>query len=193
MRSSLIVIALAVAVSCLSCGSTEKRAVEPVAEARTEMSAKPEAAETAAVRPEAAKTAAVRPEAAETAAAGPEAVETEAAETEMETEASFPTGEPLTLPEMFLPQNTAGEQQTEPQQTPGNQPPLSQRAVVMQVVNCNEWISLRTMPSTSADTISRIPLGEQVIWIRAAENGFYQVNYQGNTGYALAEYLVQVQ
>ena len=59
----------------------------------------------------------------------------------------------------------------------------------MRVVNCNESITLRTSPSTQAEEICQIPLGEVVSYIEPAENGFYKVIYLGNTGYALASYL----
>ena len=57
------------------------------------------------------------------------------------------------------------------------------------VVNCNESITLRTSPSTSASEICQIPLGAAVSYVEGAGNGFYKVVYNGNTGYALASYL----
>ena len=57
------------------------------------------------------------------------------------------------------------------------------------VVNCKESITLRVSPSTSAEEICQIPLGTTVEYIAGAENGFYQVRYGGNEGYALASYL----
>lgn len=57
------------------------------------------------------------------------------------------------------------------------------------VVNCDEWISLRETPSTSASRIASIPLGEPVSFIESASNGFYKISYNGLTGYALASYL----
>ena len=59
----------------------------------------------------------------------------------------------------------------------------------MYVVNCNESITLRTSPSTSASEICQIPLGAAVSYVESAANGFYKVVYLGNTGYALASYL----
>ncbi len=59
----------------------------------------------------------------------------------------------------------------------------------MYVVNCTESISLRVSPSTQAQTIRQIPLGAAVSCISTAENGFYQISYLGDTGYALASYL----
>lgn len=57
------------------------------------------------------------------------------------------------------------------------------------VVNCKESISLRESPSTRANTNCQIPLGDAVQVIEGAENGFYKVSYNGQTGYALASYL----
>lgn len=57
------------------------------------------------------------------------------------------------------------------------------------VYNCNEYITLRDEPSTSAEALDRIPLGAGVDYIGRAENGFYEVAYRGQTGYALSKYL----
>lgn len=177
MRNPFIIIAviLTAAVSISSCGSSGNKAEQPVRAVAAENAAKTEAA-------------------AETAGAAETALE-RALDTggAVKPDASFPTGEPLTLPAVIPPQHTAAAPRTDMPQDPGKQPGVSQNTTVMQVVNCKEWISLRTMPSTSAETIARIPLGEQVIWAGLAENGFYQVIYQGHAGYALAEYLVLVQ
>lgn len=59
----------------------------------------------------------------------------------------------------------------------------------MYVVNCNNWISLRKSPSTSATRLKEIPLGASCSFIEEASNGFYKVIYNGTTGYALAQYL----
>ena len=57
------------------------------------------------------------------------------------------------------------------------------------VVNCKQSITLRTNPSTSASEICQIPLGSAVSYISTASNGFYYISYNGNNGYALANYL----
>lgn len=57
------------------------------------------------------------------------------------------------------------------------------------VVNCDEYITLRNSPSTSAGEITKIPLGKAVGYIENAGNGFYKINYNGAVGYALASYL----
>ena len=58
----------------------------------------------------------------------------------------------------------------------------------MVVVNCNEWVSLRTYPSTSAETLTQIPLGAQVESIGWSD-GFNQVVYNGLVGGVLSSYL----
>lgn len=64
-------------------------------------------------------------------------------------------------------------------------------AIFMKVYNCNESITLRKIPSTDAEEFCQIPLGEKVIFREAAQNGFYMVSYNGYTGYALEEYLIE--
>ena len=61
----------------------------------------------------------------------------------------------------------------------------------MKVYNCNESITLRKIPSTDAEEFCQIPLGEKVVFREAAQNGFYMVSYNGYTGYALEEYLIE--
>lgn len=58
------------------------------------------------------------------------------------------------------------------------------------VVNCREWITLRSYPSTQAEALARIPLGEWV-WINGGRerNGFYSAEYEGMRGYVLAAYI----
>ena len=56
------------------------------------------------------------------------------------------------------------------------------------IVNCDEWVSLRSYPSTSAPRITTIPLGawvESIGW----ENGFNQVIYDGQVGWVLTQYI----
>ena len=58
------------------------------------------------------------------------------------------------------------------------------------VVNCREWITLRSYPSTSAESLAQIPLGEWV-WIDRGynRNGFLSAEYAGMHGYVLAAYI----
>ena len=59
----------------------------------------------------------------------------------------------------------------------------------LQVVNCNESITLRPGPSTSSGEICQIPLGAQVGFVAGAGDGFYEIWYNGQQGYALSSYL----
>ena len=79
----------------------------------------------------------------------------------------------------------------EPTDTIQTPPPITEETIlsVMYVVKCNEYITLRTAPSTSAEEIVKIPLGASVGFVSNAENGFYKVSYNGKRGYALASYL----
>lgn len=59
----------------------------------------------------------------------------------------------------------------------------------MRVANCNEFITLREEPSTKSAAITRIPLGDGVTYLRNEGGRFAYVNYQGQAGYVLQEYL----
>ena len=59
----------------------------------------------------------------------------------------------------------------------------------MYCVNCREYITLRSIPSTSGADLAHIPLGASVSYVGTAENGFYEIIYNGRRGYALAQYL----
>lgn len=63
----------------------------------------------------------------------------------------------------------------------------------MRVVNCEEWVSLRAEPSTSAEVLAQIPLGENLHDCRAAANGFTycESGWHDDTkaGYILSDYL----
>lgn len=66
---------------------------------------------------------------------------------------------------------------------------LAQIGDRLRVVNCNEYITLREEPSTSAASLAHIPLGAEVDEIGWAGDGFLRVCYRGQTGYALSKYL----
>lgn len=58
----------------------------------------------------------------------------------------------------------------------------------MTVVKCDNWVTLRAKPSTSADTVTRVPCGANVD--AYAYNGrFIECFYKGNHGYILSKYL----
>lgn len=71
----------------------------------------------------------------------------------------------------------------------GNETSGAEAGSFMYVVNCNESITLRSQPSTSASEICQIPLYGAVTYHGMAENGFYEVSYLDNRGYALSQYL----
>ena len=56
-------------------------------------------------------------------------------------------------------------------------------------VNCKEYITLRSVPDTKGADLAHIPLGASVSYVRTADNGFYEVIYNGKRGYARAQYL----
>ena len=58
------------------------------------------------------------------------------------------------------------------------------------VVNCREWITLRSEASTSAEDLAHIPLGAQVmIYDAPPQNGFYPAKYNGILGWVLKDYI----
>jgi len=61
------------------------------------------------------------------------------------------------------------------------------------VVNCREWISLRSYRSTEAPRVCTIPLGEWV-WIygNSYSDGFLEAEYNGMHGYVLNAYIKYV-
>ena len=92
-----------------------------------------------------------------------------------------PTPEPTATP---APQKV---EQTAP--VASQQTTAQNQYVTYYVVNCKQSITLRPQPDVNSGEITQIPLGSAVSYVGAAENGFYKVIYNGNTGYALASYL----
>lgn len=62
----------------------------------------------------------------------------------------------------------------------------------MVVVNCDDWVSLRSEPSSSSTQIAKVPLGGLVIKCYQAENGYIWGSFNGQTGYISADYLASV-
>ena len=60
----------------------------------------------------------------------------------------------------------------------------------MYVVNCEEWVSLRAMPSTKSERMRKVPLYADVENCFDAGNGFVFCEYDGAAGFILEEYLV---
>ena len=56
------------------------------------------------------------------------------------------------------------------------------------IAYCDEWVSLRTQPSTSAERLIKIPLGAAVEVI-PSPGEFYRCRYLDMTGFVLAEYI----
>lgn len=59
----------------------------------------------------------------------------------------------------------------------------------MEIVNCEEWVSLRLQPDASSDRIAQVPLGESVRGFFASHGDFSVCEYQGAVGYILNSYL----
>lgn len=60
---------------------------------------------------------------------------------------------------------------------------------VMEVYNCNEYVSLRKEPSTSSTRLKKVYKGELVYCYGTSANGYLVCSYQGTDGYILAQYL----
>jgi len=56
------------------------------------------------------------------------------------------------------------------------------------VVNCDEWVSLRSSPSTSASRVCKVPLGAYVECYYY-DSEFSECYYNGYWGYILNSYL----
>ncbi len=59
----------------------------------------------------------------------------------------------------------------------------------MYVYNCNEFINLRKGPSTSDESIAKIPFAQSVYVIEYVSEDFAHVKYDGYEGYAARDYL----
>lgn len=59
----------------------------------------------------------------------------------------------------------------------------------MEVVNCNEWVSLRELPSTRSERLVKVSLGAIVSDCRKINDAWIYGLYDGHGGYILAEYL----
>ena len=60
---------------------------------------------------------------------------------------------------------------------------------VMQVTDCNSYVSLRESPDTNAKRLVKVHLGELVTGCQSASNGFVRCTFDGLTGYILEKYL----
>ena len=63
----------------------------------------------------------------------------------------------------------------------------------MEIVNCEEYISLRSEPGTDAEAFDFIPLGGEATYLYSYDEDFAHLLYNGRTGYALRKYLANRQ
>ena len=63
---------------------------------------------------------------------------------------------------------------------------------MMQVVNCQEWVSLREFPDTKSDRLYKVPLNDMVLNCYAYDERFICCEYQGIRGYIAGEYLRKI-
>ena len=61
----------------------------------------------------------------------------------------------------------------------------------MRVVNCRDYVSLRTEPSSQSERILKVPLGALVLAYTelGEKDGFYLCLTQGEYGYIMTQYL----
>ena len=59
----------------------------------------------------------------------------------------------------------------------------------LKVVKCEEYVTLREEPSTSAAALARVPLGKAVDDVGDRHGDFTHVSYKGREGYVLTKYL----
>ena len=59
---------------------------------------------------------------------------------------------------------------------------------LMVVVNCDNWVSLRSYASTKAPVVTTVPLGSTVT-VYGSDGQFYRCRYKGFDGYILKKYL----
>lgn len=63
---------------------------------------------------------------------------------------------------------------------------------VMQVVNCQEWVSLRESPDVNSERLDTVPLGTILLHCYEEINGFYYAEYNGLAGYVHSDYLREI-
>ena len=60
---------------------------------------------------------------------------------------------------------------------------------VMEVYNCNEYVSLRQKPDTNSKVLAKVYKGNLVYFCGESTSGFYHVEFDGKDGYILSGYL----
>ena len=63
---------------------------------------------------------------------------------------------------------------------------------MLKIVNCQDWVSLRSAPNTQAKRLAQIPLGAYVTGEYDYDSDFSPCSYEGVSGYILNEYLEKV-
>lgn len=66
---------------------------------------------------------------------------------------------------------------------------LAQVPLEMEIINCEEWVSLRLEPDAAAERCAEVPLGETVRGFFASHGDFSLCEYDGRVGYILNKYL----
>ena len=59
--------------------------------------------------------------------------------------------------------------------------------------NCNEYIMLRAEPSTSAESLTKILVKQQFTLLGTVDQYFSWVEFEGQRGYVLTDYMAKVQ
>ena len=59
----------------------------------------------------------------------------------------------------------------------------------MKVVKCQEWVSLREAPDAASACLVEVPLGKLVENCREESKAFHYAEYNGMSGYIMAQYL----
>ena len=57
---------------------------------------------------------------------------------------------------------------------------------------CNEYINLRKTPSTSADSLAKIAVNKQFTVLAIVDEYFSWIDYNGQRGYVLNDYMEKV-
>lgn len=69
----------------------------------------------------------------------------------------------------------------------------AQMPAEMEIINCEEWVSLRLQADAASDRIAQVNLGETVRGFFASHGDFSLCEYQGQTGYILNQYLQETE
>ena len=63
---------------------------------------------------------------------------------------------------------------------------------MLKIVNCQDWVSLRSAPDSGSERLAQVPLGALVTGEYDYDSDFSPCSYEGVSGYILNEYLEQV-